>query len=59
MLGEKVACAAICPTPVYTVVQVQVQCCLSPQQQLHSDFGDFNNKVCHGVNVTTATSILL
>ena len=44
------------PTPVHTVVRVQVQCCLSLQQQLHSDFGDFNNKVCHGVNVTTAES---
>ena len=44
MLGEEVACAAVSPN-LYIMSYIKVQCYL-PLRQLHSDFGDFTNRVC-------------
>ena len=43
------------PTPVCILSYILVQCYLQ-LWQLHSDFGDFSNEVCHVTKITTAES---
>ena len=42
-------------TCMSTVINVRVPC-YPPFRQLHFDFGDFNNEVCHVIKVTVAES---
>ena len=56
MLGKKVACAALSPH-LCNLSDVQVPC-NPPLRQLHFDFGDFNNGVCHFMKIATAESTL-
>ena len=54
LLGEKVACATVSPhLSLLSYIPVQ---CYPPLWQLHCDFRDFNNGVCHVLKITTADS---
>ena len=52
MLGETIACATVSPHQCM-VSYKQVHCC-SPLQKLPSDFGDFNDRVCHIMKFTSS-----
>ena len=56
MLGEKIA-YAIVSSHLKMLSDIQVQC-YPPLRQLHSDFGDFNNEVCHVMKMTIAENNL-
>ena len=53
MLDEKAAWSAVSPH-LYSLSWVQ---CLPPLWRPHSDFGNFNNWVCHVMKITEAESI--
>ena len=55
MLGETVECATVSPYP-HTLPYMPVQCYLPLRQQLHFDFGYFNDGVGHVMKITIAES---
>ena len=55
MMAENVACGTRKPFPPHLYIVTQMQCDPLPWQ-LHSDFGDFNNGVCHVTNIIIAES---